>query len=67
MEKYTIMTGSLKELKGNKELLDVVEDSALNKIPQGYELEQSSYEYNFTDRNSSELDYKFKVVSKQTK
>ncbi|WZK93752.1 hypothetical protein [Staphylococcus phage SpP] len=67
MEKYTIMTGSLKELEGNKELLDVVEDSILDKIPQGYELEQSSYEYNFTDRNSSELDYKFKVVSKQTK
>lgn len=67
MEKYTIMTGNLKELEGNKELLDVVEDSIFNKIPQGYELEQSSYEYNFTDRNSSELDYKFKVVSKQTK
>lgn len=67
MGKYTIMTGSLKELEGNKELLDVVEDSVLSKIPQGYELEQSSYEYNFTDRNSSELDYKFKVVSKQTK
>lgn len=67
MGKYTIMTGSLKELEGNKELLDVVEDSVFNKIPQGYELEQSSYEYNFTDRNSSELDYKFKVVSKKTK
>lgn len=67
MGKYTVVSGSLKELEGKPELLKVIEETILNKLPEGYELERSSYEYSFTDRNSSELDYKFKVVSKQTK
>lgn len=67
MEKYTIVSGSLKELEGKPELLRAIEKTILDKLPEGYELEQSSYEYSFTDKNSSELDYRFKIVAKPNK
>lgn len=64
MENYTIVSGNLKALEGQPELLKVVEQSMINKIPNGYELESSNYQVAFVDRNTSETEYRFKVVAK---
>lgn len=62
MEKYTVVSGSLEQLEGHPDLLKPIEETILNKIPSGYELESSSYE-----KTEDGLHYGFKVVAKKAK
>lgn len=40
----TMVTGSLEQLEGNLDLMKVIFNSTLDKIPEGYGLESISYE-----------------------
>ena len=53
----TIVTGSLDQLEGNPDLMKVILDSTIDKIPEGYIVERITYE-----KENEEFNYGLKVV-----
>lgn len=58
----TIVTGSLEQLEGNLDLMKVIFNNTLDKIPEGYILESISYE-----KGNKEFDNGLKVVVTENK
>lgn len=54
----TIVTGSLEQLEGNPDLMKVILDSTIDKIPEGYIVERITYE-----KGNEEFNYGLKVVA----
>ena len=54
----TIVTGSLDQLEGNPDLMKVILDSTIDKIPEGYIVERITYE-----KENEEFNYGLKVVA----
>ena len=54
----TIVTGSLEQLEGNPDLMKVILDSTIDKIPKGYTIERITYE-----KGNEEFNYGLKVVA----
>ena len=54
----TIVTGSLEQLEGNPDLMKVILDSTIDKIPEGYIVERITYE-----KENEEFNYGLKVVA----
>ena len=54
----TIVTGSLDQLEGNPDLMKVILDSTIDKIPEGYIVERITYE-----KGNEEFNYGLKVVA----
>lgn len=54
----TIVTGSLEHLEGAPDLMKVIFDNTLDKIPEGYSLESVTYE-----KGNKEFNYGIKVVA----
>ena len=54
----TIVTGSLEQLEGNPDLMKVILDSTMDKVPEGYTIERITYE-----KENEEFNYGLKVVA----
>lgn len=54
----TIVTGSLEQLEGNPDLMKVILDSTIDKIPEGYIVERITYE-----KGNEEFNHGLKVVA----
>lgn len=54
----TMVTGSLEQLEGNPDLMKVILDSTIDKIPEGYIVERITYE-----KGNEEFNYGLKVVA----
>lgn len=54
----TIITGSLEQLEGDLDLMKVILNNTLDKIPEGYSLESVTYE-----KGNEEFNYGLKVVA----
>ena len=54
----TIVTGSLEQLEGNPDLMKVILDSTMDKVPEGYIIERITYE-----KENEEFNYGLKVVA----
>ena len=54
----TIVTGSLEQLEGIPDLMKVIFDSTIDKIPKGYTIERITYE-----KGNEEFNYGLKVVA----
>ena len=54
----TIVTGSLEQLEGIPDLMKVILDSTIDKIPEGYIVERITYE-----KGNEEFNYGLKVVA----
>ena len=54
----TIVTGRLEQLEGNPDLMKVILDSTIDKIPEGYIIERITYE-----KGNEEFNYGLKVVA----
>ena len=54
----TMVTGSLEQLEGIPDLMKVILDSTIDKIPEGYILESITYE-----KGNEEFNYCLKVVA----
>ena len=54
----TMVTGSLEQLEGNPDLMKVILDSTIDKIPEGYIVEKITYE-----KGNEEFNYGLKVVA----
>ena len=57
-KKITMVTGSLEQLEGNPDLMKVILDSTIDKIPEGYIVERITYE-----KGNEEFNYGLKVVA----
>ena len=53
----TMVTGSLEQLEGNPDLMKVILDSTIDKIPEGYIVERITYE-----KGNEEFNHGLKVV-----
>lgn len=58
----TIITGSLEQLEGDLDLMKVIFNNTLDKIPEGYSLESVNYE-----KGNKEFNYGLKVVATENK
>ena len=54
----TMVTGSLEQLEGIPDLMKVILDSTIDKIPEGYILESITHE-----KENEEFNYGLKVVA----
>ena len=54
----TMVTGSLEQLEGIPDLMKVILDSTIDKIPEGYIVERITYE-----KGNEEFNYVLKVVA----
>ena len=54
----TMVTGSLEQLEGNPDLMKVILDSTIDKIPEGYIVERITYE-----KGNEEFNHGLKVVA----
>ena len=54
----TMITGSLEQLEGIPDLMKVILDSTIDKIPEGYIVERITYE-----KGNEEFNYVLKVVA----
>ena len=54
----TIVTGSLDQLEGNSDLMKVILDSTMDKVPEGYTIERITYE-----KGNEEFNYGLKIVA----
>ena len=54
----TIVTGSLEQLEGIPDLMKVILNSTIDKIPEGYVVERITYE-----KGNEEFNYGLKVVA----
>ena len=57
-KKITMITGSLEQLEGIPDLMKVIFDSTIDKIPKGYTIERITYE-----KGNEEFNYGLKVVA----
>ena len=57
-KKITMVTGSLEQLEGNPDLMKVILDSTIDKIPEGYIVERITYE-----KGNEEFNHGLKVVA----
>ena len=53
-----MVTGSLEQLEGAPDLMKVIFNSALDKLPEGYSIESITYE-----KDNEEFNYGLKVVA----
>ena len=58
----TMVTGSLEQLEGIPDLMKVILDSTIDKIPEGYIVERITYE-----KGNEEFNYGLKVVAAKKK
>ena len=54
----TMVTGSLEQLEGTPDLMKVIFNSVLDKLPEGYSIESITYE-----KDNEEFNYGLKVVA----